>query len=161
MANFLKRLIFNRGGIGKSLSRAETVERINPILEQHVRLNRSYDAVIRDCSDVQIADQLDELQKKARMDAGKLAETIFSAGGTAYNGTDLEPEDFDLGANDDERLAELRALEQDLHETVTEERDRNHQLRTDAILQVVEENSADRLEYLRGVTKGRRRTAAS
>lgn len=157
MPNFLKRLIFNRGGIGKALTREETVDRLNPILEQHTRLNRSYDAVIRDLSDRDVAQTLEQLQKTARTDAGKLSETILSAGGGPYTGTDLEPEDFDLGSDDDEMLFELRDLEQALYDTVTEERDRNHQMRTDAILQVVQNNSEERLDYLKEHTRHRRR----
>lgn len=158
MANFLKRLIFNRGGIGKSLTRTETIERLNPILEQHVRLNRYYDSVIDHCSEPDIVERLEAFQKTARTDAGKLSETILSLGGVAYNGTDLRDETFDLGEDDDEMLSKLRDLEQEFHNTVQDERDLNHQMRTDAILQVVEENSADRLDYLKRIAKGRRTT---
>jgi len=162
MNNPLVRLIFNRGGFGQSMSRAETIDHVNPILEQHVRLNRSYDQVIDALSDDDIADKLRALQKTARADAGKLSETVLSAGGTSYNGVDLRGVTFDLGETDTDMLFALRDREQALHDAVTDDLDANHQMRTRAILEVVQGNSAERLDYLKGVTKSRnRRTPAS
>ena len=162
MNNPLVRLIFNRGGFGQSMSRAETIEHVNPILEQHVRLNRSYNQVIDTLSDDDIVDELRAFQKTARADAGKLSETILSAGGTAYNGTDLRGVTFDLGETETDMLFALRDREQALHDAVMDDLDENHQMRTRAILEVVQGNSAERLDYLKGVTKSRnRRTPAS
>ena len=160
--NPLVKLLFNRGGIGQSMSRAETVERVNPIIEQHTRLNRCYNAVIDALSDDEIVDELRAFQKTARADVGKLAETVLSAGGTAYNGVALRGVTFDLGEDDTEMLFALRDREQALHDAATDELDENHQMRTRAILEVVQGNSAERLDYLKGVTKSRnRRTPAT
>lgn len=162
MQNPLVRLLFNRGGIGPSMSRAETVERINPLIEQHMRLNRHYDVAIDMLQDTQIADRLRAFQKTARADVGKLGETVLSAGGVAYNGVELRDVTFDVGDDDTDALFTLRDREQALHDAVTAELDNNHQMRTRAILEVVQGNSAERLDYLKGVTKSRhRRTAAS
>ncbi len=162
MNNPLVRLIFNRGGFGPSMSRSETIEHINPIVEQHVRLNRSYNQVIDALSDNEVADRLRALQKTARADVGKLSETVLSAGGTAYNGTDLRGVTFDLGETDTDMLFALRDREQALHDAVTDDLDANHQMRTRAILEVVQGNSAERLDFLKGVTQRRtRRTPAS
>lgn len=159
--NPLVKLLFNRGGIGPSMSRAETVERLNPLIEQHMRLNRSYDAVIEQLADETLAEKLRAVQKTARADVGKLSETVLSAGGVAYNGVELRDETFDLGDDETDRLFALRDLEQALHDAVTEELDENHQMRTRAILEVVQGNSAERLDYLKGVTQRRhRRTPA-
>jgi hypothetical protein len=160
--NPLVKLLFNRGGIGQSMSRSETVERVNPLIEQHMRLNKGYNTVIEALSDDEIAEQLQAFQKTARADVGKLAETILSAGGTAYNGVELRDVTFDLGEDDTDRLFALRDREQALHEAVTDELKDNHQMRTRAILEVVQANSAERLDYLKGVTKRRnRRTPTS
>ncbi|NBB73284.1 MAG: hypothetical protein GVY35_06320, partial [Bacteroidetes bacterium] len=105
---------------------------------------------------------LQTFQKTARPDVGKLAETVLSAGGTAYNGVELRDVTFDLGEDDTDRLFTLRDREQALHEAVTDELKENHQMRTRAILEVVQGNSAERLDYLKGVTKRRtRRTSTS
>lgn len=160
--NPLVKLLFNRGGIGPSMSRAETVERLNPLIEQHMRLNKSYNTAIEGLSDDDIVEQLSAFQKTARADVGKLAETVLSAGGTAYNGVDLRGVTFDLGGDDTDMLFALRDREQALHDDVTDELDNNHQMRTRAILEVVQNNSAERLDYLKGQTQRRnRRTPAS
>lgn len=162
MQNPIVRLLFNRGGFGKSMSRAETIEHVNPLIEQHMRLNRNYAAAVDHASNNGVIGRLEALQKKARADVGKLAETVLSAGGIPYSGVDLRDETFDLGRDDSEVLFQLRDLEQALYDAVTEELDLNHHLRTQAILENVQANSRERLDYLKGVTKGRpRRTATS
>jgi len=149
MPNTLKELLLGRGWAGKTISREETVERINPLIEQHIKLNHYYRAASRSHSNAEVSRRLEDLLKTARTDVGKLSETVFSAGGSAYNGTDLEPEDFDLGDEDAEMLSALRDLEKDFHEAVTHERNEvEHQMRTRAILEVVQGNSDERLDTL-------------
>ncbi len=149
MPNTLKELLLGRGWAGKTISREETVERINPLIEQHIKLNHYYRAASRSHSNAEVSRRLEDLLKTARTDVGKLSETVFSAGGSAYNGTDLEPEDFDLGDEDAEMLSALRDLEKDFHEAVTHERNEvEHQMRTRAILEVVQGNSNERLDTL-------------
>ncbi|MEX0822443.1 MAG: hypothetical protein WD021_09885 [Rhodothermales bacterium] len=145
----LKELFLNKGWAGKTLSRQETVERINPLLRTHYELNRAYEYAIRNLSDAETADRLEVLQKTARGDVGKLSETVLSAGGVAYNGTDLEPGDVDLGSNDASILGELERLESALAAALDEELEEEHQIRTRAILGVVRNNSRERLDYVR------------
>lgn len=159
--NPLVRLLFNRGGIGQSLTREETVERINPIIEKLMRLNFSHNYVIDHCSEQAIADQLAKLQKRARADVGKLAEVVLSAGGAAYNGTELRHETFDLGETDNEMLFELRHREKEFQSTVGNELQVNHHLRTEAVLENVQANSEERLGYLKQVTSRRHRPTAA
>jgi hypothetical protein len=155
MPNTLKELLLGRGWAGRTISREQTVERINPLIEQHVRLNHSYRAVSRAHSNREVSTTIEDLLKTARADVGKLSETVFSAGGSAYNGTDLEPEDFDLGRDDAQMLETLQALEQDFHDAVTHERDEvEHQMRTRAILEVVQGNSEERLDTLKSLRSG-------
>ena len=56
--NPIVRLLFTRGGIGKSMSRAETIEHLNPLIEQHMRLNRSYEYAIEHASEEGIVGRL-------------------------------------------------------------------------------------------------------
>jgi hypothetical protein len=156
--NSLVRLLFNRGGIGPSISRSETIERVNPLIEQHVRLNHHYEYVIQHSGDADAVATLKDLQKTARADVGKLSEIVFSCGGTAYNGTDLEPGDFDLGDDDTEMLFQLQDLEEAFKADVDREIDEvDHQIRTRAILEVVQKNSDERLTTLRTMTKRKHR----
>ncbi len=155
--NPLVRLLFNRGGIGPAMSRAETVEHVNPLIEQHMRLNRSYERVTALLDDVEIAGDLKRLQKTARADVGKLSETVLSAGGVAYNGVELRTWTPDLGTTDAERLAQLLEMEQAFQDDLNEELELNHQIRTEAILEVVQSNSGERLGTLKKVARTARR----
>ncbi len=151
--------IFNRGGFGRTITRAETIERVNPLLEQHARLNHAYAYAIGHLSDPQLVEHLKLEQKTARTDVGKLRETVLSAGGVSYSGTDLEAKDFDLGREDDEILRRLHDEEERFQDKLVAEGDINHQMRTRAIVAVVAKNSRRRLDLLKALTKGRRRPA--
>ncbi|MDQ7039780.1 MAG: hypothetical protein Q9M35_02465 [Rhodothermus sp.] len=149
----LKELIFNKGGIGKSLSRQETVERINPLIREHIALNHQHDYVIRTIDNAELADRLEQFQKIARVDVGKLAEVVFSAGGTAYSGVDMEPDDFNLGTDPAEMIHRLLQAEQHFLQLVAEELKLNHQIRTKATLNLVRQHSEERLRYLQKVAR--------
>ncbi len=152
------KLIFNRAGFGRYLSREETVERFNPLIKQHMELNLAYRDVTRRISMPSVAERLRGFRKVAEMDTGKLMEQVFSCGGTAYNGTELEPEDFHLGDSDEEMLFNLRDQEEALHDAFKEEAENNpHQIRADAMLNLVITNSEARLNYLKSLTRKRAR----
>lgn len=153
----LKDLIFQKGGIGVSMSREETVERLNPLIEQHMKLNHAYNDAIARLSDRTIADELATQQRTARMDVGKLMETVLSAGGLAYSGTDLEPGDVHTGDGDDEMLFTLRDQEEAFLKMVSDASSPDHQMRSKAILGVVENNSRQRFSVLKDHTNRRRR----
>lgn len=148
MSNPIKEILLNRGWAGSTLSRSETVDRLNPILRQHIEVNHHYDAVIRDCNDDRAVDVLERLQKTARADVGKLSETILSCGGTPYNGTDVDPTDFSVSGDTPQRLRHLEDLETNLHDVLADELDLDHQMRTRGILEAVKSNSEDRLDAL-------------
>lgn len=157
MLNFF----LNKGGAGVSISRRETVERLNPIIRHHAALNLYYDAVAEAAAEAaaepEVAAQLAPARKTMRTDVGKLAESIYSAGGVAYTGTDLDPAAHRLDGDDDDRLFRLLELEQDFQQRVAAEFDVNHQIRTRAILENVRRHSQERLSLLKELTKRRRR----
>jgi len=149
MPNPIKEALLNRGWAGKTITRAETVERLNPLLLQFLRLNHNYRYVIRSHSDTAVTEALKRVQKTARADVGKLSETILSSGGTPENGTDLEPEDFNLGNDELDMLYQLEDLETEFNETLARERSEvEHQIRTRGILEAVKSNSEERLELI-------------
>ena len=149
----LKELLLQKGWAGKTISRSETVDRLNPILERFIRLNYTYDAAERQAQDDDLASGIALHQKTARADSGKLAETIFSCGGTAFSGTSLEPREFEAGGSDVEIVENLIELERDFQLTLEAEDEIEHQMRTRAIISVVRDNSEKRLEFLRETNK--------
>ncbi len=148
MPNPIKEALLNRGWAGKTLSRSETVDRLNPLIRQHIELNHHYGAAIRHCDDERVVDVLERLQKTARADVGKLSETILSSGGTPYNGTDLSPKDFTLEGSLSDLFEELHDLETAFNDGLAEEIDLEHQMRTRGVLEAVKSNSQDRLNAL-------------
>ena len=150
MPNPIKEAILNRGWAGKTISRAETVDRLNPLLLQFLKLNHNYEYVIRSHDDAAVTDALKRVQKTARADVGKLSETILSCGGSPENGTDLEPDDFNLGDDELDMLYQLEDLETEFNESLEREIDDiGHQMRTRGILEAIKSNSSERLELLR------------
>ena len=153
----VKQVLLKKGWAGRTISRQETIERLNPLVEQHMALNHAYNYVIAACSEQDITDHLAGFQKVARVDVGKLMETVFSCGGVAYNGVDMEPEDYTLDEDDDEMLFQLRDQEQAFRDALAAEDDLEHQMRTRALLTLLQTNSQERLDYLKVNTKRRRR----
>ena len=148
----IKAAILKKGWAGRTLSRKETIERLNPLIQRHMALNRAYDHAIRTCPDA--APTLDVHQKKARVDVGKLIETVFSCGGLAYNGVGMAPEAY--ASSEAEQLLTLKERETALQETLLEECDLEHQMRTEAVLRRCIKNSEDRLNFVRQCAPKRR-----
>ena len=155
----LKEALLKKGWAGRTIGRQETVERLNPLVRQLTELLFAYRYVVDDLSERDHAGELEATLKKLRADIGKLSETILSNGGIAYTGADLDPADFNLGATDDEMLFNLQDAEQAFLDRIEAEKEVEHQMRTRAILDVVKQNSRDRLVLLRTLTSRRRRPA--
>lgn len=155
----VKQVLLKKGWAGRTISRQETIERLNPLIEQHMALNHAYNYVIDGCTEQDVIDHLAGFQKIARVDVGKLMETVFSCGGIAYNGVDMEPEDYALDEEDTEMLFQLRDLEQAFRDALAGEDELEHQMRTRALLTLLQTNSQERLDYLKVNTKRRRRRA--
>lgn len=149
----LKDLLLNKGWAGTTMSRRETAERLNPILRRYYELMYAYDNLLERTSDRGLAEQITRFQKVTRADIGKLSESVLSAGGVPYNGTDMKPGTIDLGDASHDAVPRLRDLEEGVHRMLTDELEENHQIRTRAILSVLHTNSAARLEFLRGEAK--------
>lgn len=145
----IKDLLLNKGWAGKTLSREETAARLNPVIRSHCALNHSHEYAARSLEDRDAAGKLSTLQRTARMDIGKLSEVVLSAGGVPFNGTEMEPEDFNLGKCDSDIVAALRNLESDFKKLLHAELGMEHQMCTRAILDVVLKNTHVRLEYVR------------
>lgn len=147
------------GGAGRSMTRRETVEAVNPLVRRHAELIHAYDAALRALSDRGIADALGGVMPNLRTDLAKLKETVFSLGGTPPNSTDLDPA-VHLGNDDAEILHTLDDAERGYREALREAIGMpHHQLRTTAILENGLKGSEDRLGVLHPVVTRMRRPA--
>lgn len=161
----LKKLFLNKGWAGTTLSRHETAERLNPLIRRHHELNHLYEQAIRRIGDREAATTLNQLQKTARADVGKLSETVLSAGRPSFNGVELDSEDFashfDRDGTDEAILERLLQHEEEFARLISDELDLEHQIRTRAILAIVRGNSRSRLDHLQGlpVRSGRKSKA--
>ena len=154
--------IFRKGRMGRTISREETAERLNPILQQHVWLNHYYRHATERLENAHLADHLAEELRTARSDVGKLNETILSAGHTPFSGTGIEPDEIEMSREGDYGLLyDLLDAEQDFLDTLRAEGDIEHQMRTRAILDVLKTNSERRLDALKQATEGHRRPSES
>ena len=160
MPNPIKEFLLNRGWAGQTLSRSETVERLRPLVQQHIELNHHYNAAARHCDDARVVDVLERLLNTARTDVGKLSETVLSCGGTPPNGTELEPEDFALRGTLLDLFETLHALETEFNDALAQELDLEHQMRTRGVLEAVKSNSQDRLNALKALHRRLEDTAA-
>ena len=124
----LKELVLKQGWAGRTISRAATVDRLNPILQS--------------LSGVLVAHNLnpglidDALIRTLRMDIGKMSETILSCAGIAErNPSDAESEERDVKSAESKLLEALKA-----------EGEIEHQMRSRAIIAVVLANTEARLQ---------------
>lgn len=153
--------IFRKGRMGRTITRTETAERLNPLLKQHLWLNHYYRYAVEHLENRRLAEHFAEEQRTARSDVGKLNETILSAGYTPFSGTAIESDDAQMGEGDYGILYQLQDAERDLRDALASESDVEHQMRTRAILNVVKTNSERRLKALQQATEGRRRPEES
>ena len=149
------RPILNRGGAGFSISRQETADRLRPHVARGLDLLRIYSALLPRVEDREIAHRITPLMPFFRTELGKLYESIFSAGGTAPTGVDV---DFEAGIDDAARdpVGILVLAEREFGRAVSDEIDAvHHQERTRAILKAVAAGSNGRMDVLRELA-GRR-----
>ncbi len=147
----IKELLLNKGWAGRTLSRSETVDRINPVIRSLTTLMHRYDAA-QNALDGEAAASFEDARKLLRGDLGKLSETVLSAGGAAYTGVDLEPMEPAEG-NASPVLEALVDRENEFRIVLDVERKAEHQIRTRAVLETVSRNSSDRLKLLRELAR--------
>ena len=133
--------ILNKGGWGVSTSNTDTVDALNPLLAEHVRLIHAYDAVRAALGPGPTADALAQRMPTLRADSGKISEVILSLGGTPRSGTDVEPGSVAVDGDAAAMLttlAEREAAYRDALDAVIE--NGNPQIRTASVLGAVRKN---------------------
>jgi len=141
----IKELLLQKGWAGRTISRDETVDRLNPIIRIMTEMMHRY-AGVREAASAEERPDIERVMKTLRADIGKVAETVFSCGGTAYSGTELEADEF---AGGDDGWTSLRDAEDVLAASLREQQNVEHRMRTRAILAKVAENHEDRMKLIR------------
>ncbi len=149
----LKDALLNKGWGGRTITRQETLERLNVILRPFHEMTYTYDVAIERLSNAESRERLKSFQRTTRADGGKLAESVLSSGGVPESGVDMELRDFDPGNDDASIVAHLIDLENALLDRVAEERKVSHRMHTRAVLGAVEKNAKERLDYLKSIRK--------
>ncbi len=152
----IKTALLRKGWAGKTISRKETAQRLNILIEESVKLKHSYSNLHSCLESESNQEELESLLKNLRLDIGKLKEVVFSCGETAFNGTSLEPESFRLPCEN--ALSLLRDYEDSFRRLLDAEQPVEHHLRTEAVLRRLHESSNSRLSFIR---LNERRTLAS
>lgn len=150
----IKSAVLKKGWAGKTISRKETAQRLNPLIEEHVKLKHAYFNLLPHLEVDREEHELQHVLEILRLDVGKLKELVFSCGETAFNGTSLEPESFTLANN--EPVADLYAREHALSELLSAEHPIEHQIRTEAVLTRLRKNSVIRLNFIRACARNRK-----
>ena len=150
MLDTILNTVLNKGGAGVSASASETVAALNPIMDAHVRLLHAYEYVRQQLGAGPLADALGVHLRTARIDAGKIAETILSLGGTPISGTAIEPGSIRTDGTAAQMLAGLAERETAFRDAVAASlADVPHQIRTSATLGIVRASSEARLTTVR------------
>ncbi len=146
----VKAALLKKGWAGQTLSRNETVERLNPLIHRHIVLNQTYRAVWDD-----LGTELQAECRKALLDVGKLTETVHSSGGVAVSSVDTTK--IDVAVDRSEALFELKRREEAFVAAIEAETAVEHQIRTRAVLSRLLAHGRQRLVLLRKITSTRRR----
>lgn len=150
----IKDILLQKGWAGTTIDREGTISHLNPIIRVMTVTMHRWDAAQRalDAGSVQpgaaSAADVSQARKMLRMDIGKVCETVFSAGGTAYNGVELESSEYTF---DPEGWAGVRQQESALADALAQQLDVEHHMHTRAILAAVASNHEARLELLRAL----------
>jgi len=144
------RPIFQKGGIGRSLSREDTIEALNPLIELHGTLLAEYAAALISLGDRKLAAQLETVMPQHRTELAKLRETVLANGGIPTTGVGTTIDPAQLGSNDGEILHAVEQREREYRDALKKALDYpHHQIRTIAILENNVTGSTERIGVLR------------
>ena len=152
------RPILNKGGAGRYVSRAHSVERLQPVAERHLDLMYEYEGILGGMPDGLPKEKLEAMMPYLRTEVAKMSETILSLGGTPPSGVRRRPggrggvADPEAGRSTADRTDALLEAERDFGGALRDEADAvHHQERTRAILNHNAEASDARIDLLRDV----------
>ena len=150
------RPILNKGGAGRYISRAHSVERLQPVADRHLDLMYEYDDILARMPEGGPKGQLAAMMPYLRTEVAKMSETILSLGGTPPSGVRRTPGGVvqrtavGTGRPAPERIQDLIEAERDFGGALRDEAEAvHHQERTRAILNHNAEASNSRIDLLR------------
>ena len=85
------RPILNKGGAGRYISRAESVERLTPIAERHLDLLDTYTAALAALPAGPARERIEAMMPYLRTETAKVSETILSLAGAPPTGAGRAP----------------------------------------------------------------------
>lgn len=147
----MKELFLKKGWAGKTISRQETVERLNPILRRHNALLLSHGDATGIISESDANRQYERYLNMMRADSGKLSESILSCGGAPELGAGAGNPTSTSTSSSDDRISSLIDDEQQFLSVIDDELKANHQMRTRAVLGAVQKNTRERLSFLKSI----------
>jgi hypothetical protein len=141
--------LLNRGGAGKSLTRAETAAEISSLISRNIALLRSYDELAGHlASEGPEAASVQTLAKGHRVDIAKLSEIVLSNMGVPPR--EAEP----VGGNDLGSLVRnLADGERSLREELENQLTKKHHRRTVAVLETQLANAEERIGILQDLAR--------
>ncbi len=129
------RPILNKGGAGRYISREASIERLTPIVDEHLRLFATYEAALDGMEATHDKAAIEALLPFYRTEMAKIYETMFSLGGSASTGAHGAPEVDPVGSTTAERVKAIIKAENEFQDKLSAEVDAvHHQERTRAIL---------------------------
>jgi hypothetical protein len=140
----LKDLILNKGWAGRTLDRTDTAERINALMHPLVELMYHYEAGLGGNDPESVSEGLHSALSMLRADIGKLGEIVYSCGGVAYTGVDIDPASIGTSGAWPAVLDRERAF----LSLLQEERDVEHQMRARAVIGAVATGCKARISRL-------------
>lgn len=147
------RPVLNKGGAGNYITRAESVERLRPLIADQLTLLRDYDHVAKRLQNAGASLRFQEVVlPNIRTELNKLYETILSLGGSAPTGAEMDWTASGLDGSDSELVKALLDRDQAFGDRMREEMEAvHHQERTRAIIGHNADKSNDRLNMLRAL----------
>lgn len=147
------RPVLNKGGAGNYISREASVERLVPIIADQLGLLRDYDYATKRMAASGVRQRMEEVVlPNIRTELNKLYETIFSLGGSAPTGAELDWAASGLEGDDGDLLQALLDRDKAFGDRLRDEMEAvHHQERTRAILGHNAAKSDDRLNMLRAL----------
>ena len=145
--------VLNKGGAGNYISREASVERLQPVIADQLDLLRAYDHVAKRISDPGVRQRMEDVVlPNIRTELNKLYETIFSLGGSAPTGSEMDWTAENLDGSDAHMLKAMLDRDARFGRSLTEEMDAvHHQERTRAILGHNAAKAEDRSNMLRAL----------
>ena len=135
--------LLNKGGAGKSITRAQTAAEMSTLMIRHIELLRTYDMLIKSLGEGGAADRLRELQKDNRADIARLSEIILSSGGVPPREGLLLRGDGPTGL-----IKSVNSAERELRHDIEEQLEQKHHLRTVAVMEGLLANTERRIGFV-------------